>query len=85
MMDWWLRNRGDIDDYVDRDVERSCSSKVAYADEPSARAQVAMQGLAGKLFAYRCRYCESWHLTRRKPGDSPAPRGSEADEDDDEN
>jgi hypothetical protein len=66
MMDWWLRNRGDIDDYVDRDVERSCSSKNAYESESAARAQIAMQRAAGKLFAYRCRYCDLWHLTRRE-------------------
>ena len=80
MMDWWLRNRGDIDDFVDKDVERSCSSKAAYPDEPSARAQIAMQGLSGKLFTYRCRYCESWHLTRRKPsagGRSAPPEDDE--------
>jgi hypothetical protein len=82
MMDWWLRNRGDIDDYVDRDVVRSCTSKAAYDSESSARAYVAMNGLSGKLFTYRCRYCESWHLTRREPG---APRkGESAGDDEDE-
>jgi hypothetical protein len=81
MMDWWLRNRGDIDDYVDKDVERSCSSKAAYPDEPSARAQVAMQGLAGKLFTYQCRYCESWHLTRRKPAQGARPGDASRDDD----
>jgi hypothetical protein len=74
MMDWWLRNRGDIDDYVDRDVSRSCTSKAAYESEAAARAQIAMQGLSGKLFTYRCRYCESWHLTRRDPASGPDPR-----------
>jgi hypothetical protein len=84
MMDWWLRNRGDVDDYVDRDIERSCGSKAAYESEPAARAQIAMQGLAGKLFTYECRYCRSWHLTRRKPG-APSRRaaGDEDDEADD--
>jgi hypothetical protein len=79
MMDWWLRNRGEIDDYVDHDVARSCTSKAAYDSEPAARAQIAMQGLSGKLFTYRCRYCESWHLTRRDPG--APPREPEADDD----
>ncbi len=46
--------------------ERSCSSKNAYETEAAARAQVAMQGAAGKLFTYRCRYCDLWHLTRRE-------------------
>jgi hypothetical protein len=71
MMDWWLRNRGDLDDYVDRDIERSCASKDAYESEAAARAQAAMQGMGGKLFTYECRYCMSWHLTRRQP---TAPR-----------
>ena len=82
MMEWWLRNRGDVDDYVDKDVARSCTSKAAYDSESAARAHIAMQRLAGKLFTYRCRYCESWHLTRREPG--AAPGGSrDAEEDDD--
>jgi hypothetical protein len=80
MMDWWLRNRGDLDDYVDQDVERSCTSKAAYESESAARAHIAMQGLGGKLFTYRCRYCDSWHLTRRDP--SEGPRGVRADDDD---
>ena len=81
MMDWWLRNRGDVDDYVDRDVARSCTSKVAYESESAARANIAMQGLGGKLFTYRCRYCDSWHLTRRDPG---RPSASAHDDEDDE-
>jgi len=81
MMDWWLRNRGDLDDYFDRDVERSCTSKSGYESETAARAHIAMQGLAGKLFTYRCRYCEAWHLTRRDPAAPPRARDDD-DEDD---
>ena len=81
MMDWWLRNRGDIDDYVDRDIERSCGSKAAYETQAAARAQAAMQGLSGKLFTYQCRYCASWHLTRRDPASGPPGMRDEPNED----
>jgi hypothetical protein len=81
MMDWWLRNRGDLDDYVDQDVARSCTSKAAYDSESAARAYIAMRGLSGKLFTYQCRYCRSWHLTRR---DSAARASAAADEDADD-
>jgi hypothetical protein len=64
-MKWWLSNRGDIDDAVDRDVERSCSSKDGYRTEEEARAHAAMNKMSGVLFTYHCRYCDSWHLTRR--------------------
>ncbi len=64
-MDWWLRNRGDIDAAVDRDIERSCTSKDAYDTQEAARAVVAMNGMATVLFTYHCIYCDSWHLTRR--------------------
>ena len=66
-VDWWLRNRESVDEMIDRDVERSCTSKDAYGTEESARAHAAMNGMADALFTYRCRYCELWHLTRRKP------------------
>lgn len=65
-MDWWLRNRGDFDRSIDRDVERSCESKDAYPSESHARAVAAMNNMAGVLFAYQCRYCEQWHLTRQR-------------------
>ena len=64
---WWLRNRGDFDDRVDQDVERSCTSKTPYRSEGEARAFVAMNGMQGSLFCYQCHYCEMWHLTKRKP------------------
>ncbi|MBV8364039.1 MAG: hypothetical protein JO193_05685, partial [Candidatus Eremiobacteraeota bacterium] len=48
-MDWWLRNRGDLDDYVDRDVERSCHSKDAYESQDAARAVAAMKGMGDVL------------------------------------
>jgi hypothetical protein len=64
-MDWWLRNRGDIDAAVDRDIERSCTSKDAYESEEAARAVAAMNGMADVLFSYQCMYCRDWHLTRR--------------------
>ena len=67
MMRWWLRNRDGVDDAQDRDVQRSCESKAAFPTEAHARASAAMNGLAGALHAYRCVYCEFWHLTRRKP------------------
>lgn len=65
-MDWWLRNRGDFDRSIDRDVERSCESKDAYPSEGHARAVAAMNDMAGVLFAYECRYCRQWHLTRQR-------------------
>ena len=64
-MKWWLKNRGSIDDAVDRDVQRSCASKDGYRSEEEARAHAAMNGLGDSLYTYRCRYCEFWHLTRR--------------------
>jgi len=65
-VDWWLRNRSDFDASIDRDLERSCGSKDAYPSEEAARAVAAMNGMASKLFTYRCHYCEFWHLTRQK-------------------
>jgi hypothetical protein len=65
MMDFYLRNRANADTSIDRDVERSCTSKQQYASEAQARAIATMQGMSGSLFTYRCRYCEFWHLTRR--------------------
>ena len=65
-MDWWLRHRGDLDDYVDRDIERSCRSKDAYESEDAARAVAAMNNMAGLLHTYHCAYCGQWHLTRQK-------------------
>ena len=67
VMKWWLRSRDGIDDVQDRDIARSCASKDAYASEGEARAIIAMNGMSGSLFTYRCSYCERWHLTRRKP------------------
>lgn len=66
-MDWWLRNRDGFDRSIDADLERSCNSKDRYETEEHARAVAAMNGMAGALFAYHCRYCESWHLTRQRP------------------
>jgi hypothetical protein len=64
-MKWWLSNRGDIDAAVDRDVERSCASKVPYASDADARAHAAMNRMSDVLHAYHCRYCDMWHLTKR--------------------
>jgi hypothetical protein len=65
LMDFWLRNRGAIDDAIDHDVERSCASKDAYPTREQARAVAAMNGMADVLFTYECRYCGQWHLTRQ--------------------
>jgi hypothetical protein len=65
-MKWWLRSRDGIDDVVDKDIERSCSRKDSYKSEADARAHAAMNGMSGKLFAYRCHYCDLWHLTKRR-------------------
>ena len=65
VMKWWLSNRGDIDAAIDHDVERSCTSKAAYASETEARAHAAMNHMSGVLHTYHCRYCEMWHLTKR--------------------
>ncbi len=48
------------------DRTRSCDGKDAYPSDAHARAVAAMNGLSGALFTYRCRYCEQWHLTRRR-------------------
>jgi hypothetical protein len=66
MMAYHLRNRANIDASIDRDIERSCTSKQPYASEGEARAVMAMNGM--KLFTYHCRYCDCWHLTRRPTG-----------------
>ncbi len=71
MMDFYLRNRANIDTSIDHDVERSCTSKQQYASEALARAIAAMQGMSGSLFTYHCRYCEFWHLTRRPTASGP--------------
>jgi hypothetical protein len=63
MMQYYLRNRANVDASIDRDIERSCTSKQPYASEGEARAVAAMNGM--KLFTYHCRYCDCWHLTRR--------------------
>ena len=63
LMDWYVRTRSNADPAIDRDVERSCTSKQPYASEAEARAVMAMNGM--KLFTYHCRYCDFWHLTRR--------------------
>ncbi|MGZ3515557.1 MAG: hypothetical protein ACXVAM_00115 [Vulcanimicrobiaceae bacterium] len=51
---------------IQRDRERSCTSKDAYPTEAHARSVAAMNGLANALVTYRCRYCDLWHLTRRR-------------------
>lgn len=63
LMDFFIRTRSASDPSIDRDVERSCTSKQPYASEDEARAVAAMNGM--KLFTYHCRYCDFWHLTRR--------------------
>jgi len=62
-MDFYVRTRSTADPSIERDVERSCTSKQPYASEGEARAVAAMSGM--KLFTYHCRYCDFWHLTRR--------------------
>jgi hypothetical protein len=74
-LDWWLKNRGSIDDAVDRDIDRSCTSKDGYDSESAARAHAAMNGMSGKLFSYECRYCRLWHLTRRPTAPHPSTDG----------
>lgn len=63
LMDFFIRTRSGADPAIDRDVERSCTSKQPYTSEAEARAVAAMNGM--KLFTYHCRYCDFWHLTRR--------------------
>lgn len=70
-MDFYLRNRANVDASIDRDVERSCTSKQQYASEAEARATATMHGMSGSLFTYFCRYCEFWHLTRRPSSGGP--------------
>jgi hypothetical protein len=67
VMKWWLRSRDGVDDAVDRDLARSCSSKDGYRTEAEARAHIVMNGMQGALFTYHCTYCDAWHLTRRRP------------------
>lgn len=71
MMEFFLRDRANADASIDRDVERSCTSKQQYASEAQARAIATMQGMSGILFTYQCRYCEFWHLTRRPTSGTP--------------
>lgn len=68
LMDFWLRNRGPVDEAIDRDLERSCESKDSYPTREQARAVAAMNGMADVLFTYECRYCQQWHLTRQNRG-----------------
>jgi len=63
LMDFFIRQRSQADPSIERDVERSCTSKQPYASEDEARAVAAMNGM--KLYSYHCRYCDFWHLTRR--------------------
>jgi hypothetical protein len=72
MMEFYLRNRATSDAAIDRDVDRSCTSKHAYRSEAEARAYATMHGLSGSLFTYHCRYCEFWHLTRRPTPGTPS-------------
>lgn len=67
LMKWYVANRREADAAIDRDVERSCSSKQQYASEADARAHALMNGMGDVLFTYECRYCGFWHLTRRPP------------------
>ena len=73
LMDFFVRTRSAADPAIDRDVERSCTSKQPYSSEDEARAVAAMKGM--KLFTYHCRYCDFWHLTRR-----PTPSGGTIEE-----
>ena len=66
MMAYYLRNRANTDTGIDRDIERSCTTKQPYASEAEARAVMLMNGM--KLHSYHCRYCDCWHLTRRPTG-----------------
>jgi hypothetical protein len=50
------------DEVADR--ARSCTSKDGYPSEAHARAVAAMNGMT--LNVYPCKYCGSWHLTRRR-------------------
>ena len=47
-----------------RDREKSCGGKVSYKTEQEAETAVIYQRefYGHKLEAYRCRYCQSWHL-----------------------
>jgi len=53
-----------FDEAADR--ERSCASKDAYPTEAHARSTALMNGMADALAIYHCRYCDMWHLTRRR-------------------
>jgi len=45
---------------------RSCLGKDAYPSEEHAKSVMLMNGMAGVLSVYRCRYCEMWHFTKRR-------------------
>lgn len=68
-MDFFLRTRAQTDAEIDRDIQKSCARKQPYKTEDEARAYMAMNGM--KLYAYHCRYCDFWHLTRRPTGSEP--------------
>jgi hypothetical protein len=67
LMAWYIKNRQASDDWIDRDVARSCTSKQQYTSEADAHAHALMNGMGDVLFSYECRYCGFWHLTRRPP------------------
>jgi hypothetical protein len=54
----------------------SCTRKVGHASERIALIKGIERSEAGgegvKLYAYHCKECKQWHLTRRKPKRKPS-------------
>lgn len=57
-------------------ITNSCDKK-AYFSENSAHynAQVQREHYGEPRYAYRCRTCPNWHLTRKKPSPSMMKAG----------
>jgi hypothetical protein len=70
----------DLPEYYDPEADiptdeasrrKNCSSKATYASEELARAAAVQSEWAGgekanQLGAYRCKYCDRWHLSRQR-------------------
>ena len=74
---WWKpriqRHRGktnkSVDGWLDKRLQyHSCTSKIRYRNQSDARdaAKTAYRLRGTKLRAYRCEFCNGWHLTKQR-------------------
>lgn len=47
--------------------DRACLCKRRYSTEQEALASIQRSGVRLPLYAYNCRYCGQWHISKRKP------------------